>query len=148
MIVVMGKEISAKVFVISIILILIAGFGFIGWLYYILYGQNIVSSIQYSPVTQEPSSFNLDLNAPDDDLLSFDPNILVSGKSAPFASIIITDADQTIGTDANSNGDFSQIITLKEGPNVLTVTAFDKDGSSKALKKLVYYSKEQLDDEK
>ena len=141
----MGKEISPKVFIISIILILIAGFGFVGWLYYLLYGQNIVSSFQYSPVTREPTSFNLELNSPEDDDLSFDPNLLVSGKSAPFASIIVVDGDQTTGAEANSNGDFSQIITLKEGPNLLTVTSFDKDGTSKAVNKVVYYSKEQLD---
>jgi hypothetical protein len=142
----MGKELSFKTFVISISIIFIFGLIGIGALYYYLNADQFGEKFKYLPVSQEPTSFSLTLNSPEDNTLIQDGSVIVSGKTAPFASIIVIDGDQTTGFEAKSNGDFSKIITLTEGPHLLQITAFDKAGTSKTSSKTVYYTKESLDE--
>ncbi len=144
----MGKVLSPVVFIVALIAVFAAGMGFIGWLYYTLNGNPLKSDTNYSPVSQEPNSFNLQINSPEDNALVFDSNILLTGKTTPATSVIVADGDQTTGFEVTSNGDFSKVIPLTEGPHLLTITAFDKNGQTKTVTKQVYYSKEKLEDEK
>lgn len=142
----MGKNLSPKIFVISLSVILLISLGLIGGLYYYLNADQLGATFKYLPVSQTPTSFNLSVNSPEDNALVEDASIIVSGKTAPFASIIITNGEQTIGFEAQSNGDFSKIMTLNAGPNILQISAFDKIGATKAILKNIYYSKEKLAD--
>lgn len=108
----------------------------------------LINSISYIPVSKEPTSFSLEINSPEDDLLSFDQNVVISGKTAPFATVIIVNGSFTTGFDAGSKGDFSKVFTLNEGPNSLYITAFDKTGTTKTVIKNIYYSKEALENDK
>lgn len=142
----MGRELSFKTFVISITIIFLIGLAGIGGLYYYLNADQFEEAFKYLPVSQEPTSFSLTLSSPEDNALVQDGSVIVSGKTAPFASIIVADGEQTTGFEAKSNGDFSKIITLTEGPHILSITAFDKSGTSKNTTKYVYYTKESLDE--
>ncbi len=144
----MGKVLSPLVFGLALVAIFIAGLGFVGWLYYTLNGNPLAEVIKYSPVSQEPSSFNLQINAPEDNALVFDGNILLTGKTSPGTSVIVVDGGSTTGFEVTSNGDFSKVISLTEGAHLLTITAFDKTGLTKTVTRQVYYSKEKLEDEK
>lgn len=141
-----GKELSFKVFVISLTLIFLCALAGIGWLYYYLNADEIGTAFKYLPVSQEPSSFNLTINSPEDSTLNQDGSIIISGKTADFASIIVVNGDNTVGFEANSQGDFSKVITLTEGPNILQIHAYDKQGAVKSVTKYVYFTKETLEE--
>lgn len=144
----MGKELSAQAFIISMAFVFLIGLSFIGGLYYILNQDLLLNSISYVPVSKEPTSFSLEINSPENDLLSFDQNVVISGKTAPLATIIIVNGTNTIGFESGSKGDFSKVFTLNEGPNSLNISSFDKTGAMKTVIKNIYYSKDKLEDDK
>lgn len=130
------------------LLILLACLGFIAGLDYIFniqYRQkngNFLSG--NGPVTSAPVSLVLSLDQPDDDSLTFQQSLVVSGKTSSDAQILIsTDSQDTVVEPKNDNT-FSTILTLKEGVNNLDVYAFDKTGEQRSISKTVYYSKEQI----
>jgi len=142
----LGKKLSPKHFIISHTLILIAGLLFLFGLYYILNIQYRVSSnpFLYGPVTSKPKSFTLNLDQPADETLSFNSQVLVSGKTGANMEVLIsTDSfDQVIET--KSDGNFSLTLNLDERVNNLDVVAFDSTGDTREIKRTIYYSREKL----
>lgn len=143
----MGKELSGKFFIISISLIFLVSLAGIGGLYYYINNDKFDSSFKYLPVSQDPISFSLTVSSPENNTLVQDGSVIVSGRTAPFASIVVIDGEQTTAFDAQSNGDFSKIITLSEGAHILQISAFDKTGALKTVSKYVYFTKESLDED-
>lgn len=141
----MGKKLSLQTFIISVILILIFGLVFIFGLNYLINKDTKKPNWQLNlPVTTEPISFNLEITNPDDSILSFDKNLLLSGKTSPEATIIVSSEDGDQGLEPDSKGEFNQIIKLKSGLNTITVTAFDSLGNQKQDKRTVFYSEEKI----
>lgn len=139
---------SPKQFMLSALFILLSGLLFSGGMYYFLNPEKFVKTIsEYAPVTREPSSFSLDVNTPEDNTLTYERNILISGKSAPKATVIITRLESTVGFEADGKGAFSKVIQLEKGPNPITVTAFDSSGNIKTLNRNIYFTEEKLDEE-
>lgn len=139
-------KLSKKQFIISHILILIAGLFFIFGLYYILNIQykQTQKPFEAGPVTSKPKSFTLDLDQPSDDTLNFSSQILLSGKTGPNLEVLIsTDSSDQVIT-SKSDGTFSLTLDLNEGVNNITVTAFDSTGDSRFAERTVYYSKEKI----
>lgn len=95
-------------------------------------------------ITHEPVSFDLEVDNPDDELLVYDSSLLVSGKTSPNASVIISDGDQDLALSASSTGDFSQVVTLSTGLNRILINAFDDQGNTKQVARTVYYSEEKI----
>lgn len=145
------KELSFQAFILSHLLILAFGLGVLGWLYYMLYDIKLPFAPKsafesYQPVTTTPISFNLDLNNPDEDSLVFDKSIVISGKTSPQASVIVSVDDKDTALQSNSNGDFSKVVVLSSGLNRVRVDAFDSQGNTKEVTRLVYFSEEKLDE--
>lgn len=139
------RQLSFKTFLISHFLILTVSIAFISLLAWILYKDNDqLNSQKYNPVTREPISFSLEINNPNDNLLVFDSSIVVSGKTDPLSTILITQNDQTVGVEADSQGNFTKVVTLSVGVNNIYLTAFDTTGSAKQVTRTVYYSEEKL----
>lgn len=68
----------------------------------------------------QPAGLNLDL--PADHSATSEATTLVTGKTAPGATIIVfANADEKVAT-ADASGDFSTIIKLEEGDNEISVT--------------------------
>lgn len=140
------KKLSTKQFFVSQALILLVGLIFLGGLYYILNIQYKRSDNPFSngPVTSVPKTLRLDLNRPDDDSLSFQSSIIVSGQTAPLKEVLIfTDSGDLVIT-SKKDGSFSTILNLDEGVNKVTVVVFDNNGDTKIAERTVYYSKEKL----
>lgn len=137
---------STKVFVISHLTILILSLVFLGGLYFVLNSDEIFSSSlkNYLPVTKKPVSLYLNLNSPDDEVLVFDKSLLVSGTTTPKSVVIISLEKSDAGTEANNKGDFSKIIELSEGLNLITVTSFDSEGNSKQVSRTIFYLEEKI----
>ncbi len=141
----MNSPLSTKTFIFSIFLILILGLSSIyGLHYFINLDQYKNTSSEYNPVTQEPISFNLNVSTPEDNTLTFDKNIVISGKTSPDTTVIISVNDQNLGFDTGAKEDFSKILTLSEGENIINVSAFDPQGNTKTEIRSVFYSQEKI----
>lgn len=142
-------ELSLKTFVVSHFIILLAALIVLGWLYYILYDIKVPFasksiSEDYKPVTSAPSSFNLELNNPEDNSLVFDKSIVMSGKTSPLSTVVISVNDVDTALESNTQGDFSKLLVLTPGLNRLAVDAFDSQGNTKQIQRMVYFSEEKL----
>lgn len=140
-------EISTKTFILSHLTLLILGLIFIfGLSFYLNKDFPKLGINDYLPVTQKPSSFSLEINNPDDELLVTDKSLIVSGTTSPNAAIIVTniEAQENFGLEASNRGDFSKIITLTPGVNLLEIQAFDQSGNSKLETRTIYYSEEKI----
>jgi hypothetical protein len=143
----MGKELSTQAFIISMVIISVISLLAIGALYYVLNQDVLLNNVSYTPATKEPSSFTLEINAPEDNSLVTDPNLVISGSTAAFATLIVTNGEETTGFAADKDGEFSKIVALKEGPNLLNIMSFDKQGAVKTNQKQIYFTKEAVEDE-
>ncbi len=142
----LGKKLSTKQFIVSHFLILVVGLTFLFALFYILNIQYQKSSNPFlnGPVTTAPKTLRLDLDRPDDDTLSFQNSIIVSGQTAPFKEILIFTDSQDVVITSKKDGSFSTILTLDEGVNRIVAAVFDATGDSRSAERTVYYSKEKL----
>lgn len=136
---------STRTFIISHIAILLSALLFFGGLYFILYQDKFQPSLlQYNPVTREPVSLFLEIANPEDDILVYEDNLLISGKTGPKFPVIISGSGNDVGLQSGKDGQFSKILNLSPGANIIEITAFDPQGNSKTVTKSVYYSKEKL----
>lgn len=134
------KVLSTQTFILSHLTLLILALAFFGGLYYILYPEKFSKAIeQYNPVTKEPVSLFLEITSPEDDILVNDGNLIVSGKTGPEATIIISNNQNDTGLEASKDGQFSKVFPLTPGANILQITAFDSEGNSRSVTKSVYY---------
>jgi hypothetical protein len=136
---------STKAFILSHIAILTAGLIFFGGLYYLLYQDKFQPAfMQYNPVTREPVSLFLEVSAPEDEILVYEDNLLVSGKTGPDFAVLVSGKDTDAGFQSGKDGGFSKVVNLSEGANLIEITAFDLEGNSKTVTRSVYYTKEKL----
>lgn len=142
----LNKKLSVKQFILSHILILITGLIIIGALYYIL-------NIQYKqpdnpflagPVTTAPKSLLLDLDQPDDNLLSYQSEVLVSGKTGALKEVLISTDSEDLVIKSKQDGSFSTEINLDNGVNRIMAVVFDSNGETRSARRTVYYSKEKI----
>lgn len=142
----LNKKLSTKQFVVSHILILVAGLSFIFGLYYILnlqYPQNL-KPFEKGPVTSAPKTLRLEVEQPDHDVLSLESSVIVSGKTAPLTEVLIFSDSQNLVLKSDSKGSFSTVFNLDEGINHIRVEVFDATGDKKSDERIVYYSKEKI----
>lgn len=116
-------------------------------LYYYLNVRYQPSSNPYSlglPVTSAPKSLRLDLDQPDDDLLTFSKTIIVSGQTGPNMDILISSQFRDLIVKSSTEGKFSTIFDLEEGVNEISVVVFDATGDTRTAESTVYYSEEKI----
>lgn len=142
----LNKKLPAKHFILSQILILIIGLALLAGLYYILNVQYQPSTQPFlnGPVTSAPKSLRLDLDNPDNDSLSFQSSIIVSGQTAPLKDVLIFTDSLDLVIQSKKDGSFSTVLNLDEGENKITAVVFDATGDSRSVERTVYYSKEKL----
>lgn len=126
--------------------ILITGVIFIFGLYYILnlqYAEN-GKPFEKGLVTTAPKTLRLELEQPEENVLLFEPSVIVSGKTGPSLEVLIYSDTQNIIIKSKPDGSFSTVLNLFEGTNQITVNAFDATGDSKSDTRTVYYAKEKI----
>lgn len=139
------KILSTKTFVLSHLTILFLALVFFAGLYYILYQDRFRSiPVQYNPVTRKSVSLYLEITAPEDDILVNDANLVISGKTGPDTTVIISSTGSDAGMQSGKNGEFSRVFPLAPGVNIIEITAFDAQGNSKTVTKSVYFSEEKI----
>ncbi len=142
----LSSKISTRSFIYSQLLIFIVGLIFIAGLYYLLDIQYQKSDNPFlaGPVTSVPKSLRLNLDSPDDDSLSFQSSVIVSGQTTALKDVLIFTNSQNIAITAQKDGSFSTVLKLDEGVNRIVVSVFDTNGESKSEIRTVYYSKEKI----
>lgn len=143
------KEISAQHFIISQFLLLVLGLSFFLGIYFYLNKDNPkVNFKNYYPVTRKPTSLNLEINNPDDEIIVSDKNLIISGSTEPFTTLVISNltSEENLGLEANQKGEFSKIIPLEIGVNIIKLTAFDSSGNSKEEIRTIYFTQEKIDE--
>lgn len=139
------KKLSKKHSTLFLILIFAISLASIFYLYYILNIQYPVGKpLSNGPVTTLPKTLTLDLNSPDDESLTFQSSILVSGQTAPLKEVLIFTDSQNMVIKSKLDGSFSQSLDLDAGINKITVVVFDDKGDPKSQERTVYYSQEKL----
>lgn len=138
------KALPTKISAAALGAVLILTLAFLFFLNRFLNPQDQANFFGNGPITSKPISFDLEINNPDDEIVSFDKTILVSGKTASQAVVLISTPSRDTEVDANLLGDFSKEITLDPGLNILYISSFDVQGNSKQIKRTVYYSEEKL----
>lgn len=140
------KKLSGKQFFISHLLIFIISLVLLGCLYYILNVQYQKSSSRFlaGPVTTLPRAIKLDLDEPEDNTLTFESQILISGKTSPLTEVLISTETDDLVIKSKIDGSFSTTLDLDEGVNTITAVTFDVRGEQKSVSRTVYYSKEKL----
>lgn len=141
-----SKKLTTKQFITSQLIILTLGLIFLLGLYYILDIQYQKSDKPFlsGPVTTPPKTLRLDLDHPDDNSLTFESPILVSGKTSPLKEVLIFTDSQNLVISSKKDGSFSLSLNLDEGENKITVAVFDSAGDVRSAERTVYYSKEKL----
>lgn len=142
----MNKVLSLKTFFFSSFTILLLGLVFLGGFYFIVNGDQINKPILkgYLPVTTKPTSFILEITNPDDELLVFDKSQVISGKTSPRATVIISSGESNMGLQADIKGEFSKVFVLSKGLNEISIAAFNSSGNSKVVSRTIYYSEEKI----
>mgnify|MGYP001563720213 CR=1 FL=1 len=140
------KRLSTKQFILSQLLIFTFGLFFLAGLYYILNIQhrNNQTLFENGPVTSLPKTLRLELQQPDNDTLTYQSSIIVSGKTSPFLDVLIYSDSENIVIKAKSDGSFSTVFNLDEDLNQITVVVFDQTGDLKSDTRTVFYSEEKL----
>ncbi len=140
------KKLPTKHIYLSLITVFLISLIFLSGLYYMV-------NIQYQkpkelflngPVTTAPKSLRLDLDQPDNDVLSFSGSIIVSGTTGPAKDVLISTDTNDFVIQSKSDGSFSTVLNLDEGINRITVATFDSTGDSRVAQRTVYYSKEKI----
>ena len=142
----MNRKLSLPTFILTQILVLLLSLAFLGGLYYILNIQYQLPKsklLQGGPVTSALTSLVLELDQ-DDNILVFQPSLIVSGSTSSASDVLITTANQDIVVEPKINGSFSTVINLSAGVNEIRVFAFDKTGDQRSQTRTVFYSKEKL----
>ncbi|MDO8429521.1 MAG: hypothetical protein Q7S88_02735 [Candidatus Daviesbacteria bacterium] len=141
----MSKNLPSTLFLGIMLFILLLGLLLIGLYYYFANYQSLLPLSTFStPVTSEPVSLNFNLSSPEDNLLTSSSDLLIQGKAALGATVILSlDSGEKI-LEQNTKGDFSTTIKLKDGLNIFNIFVFDVAGNTKSLSRTIYYSKEKI----
>jgi len=134
-----------KALTLSLVVLLIIVGLFVGTNYVLNSKSTTNNSLQaLLPIIKKPVSFDLELTNPDDQIISFQSSLVVSGTTSPNIPVIISTDTDDAEVDSDANGTFSKAVSLTSGLNHIFITAVDTDGSKKEIDREVYYSKDQL----
>ncbi|MFH0936975.1 MAG: hypothetical protein V1808_01635 [Candidatus Daviesbacteria bacterium] len=141
----MNRKLSPLHFSLSMLVIFLVSLVYITALYFLLNPKPVENYLTSGfPVTTKPVSLTLNLTNPDDNLLVFDSDLLIQGKTSPNSSVVISLDDQDLVSQISKDGDFSTTVKLQSGVNYIMVAVFDGEENSKTESRTVYYSTEKL----
>lgn len=143
---ILTRKLSTKTFIISHLFIFFLGLLFIfSMSYFISHGLSVKNNWDDRlPVTSKPKSYTLELTSPDDNVLTYDSALIISGKTSPLSLILISLSDEDLVISPQDSGEFTKVVNLNPGLNELTISSFDETGSSKSEIRSIFYTKDQI----
>lgn len=100
--------------------------------------------VQLSPSPSPAAPLSLILNSPEDNFLSNNEKLTVSGKTAPGATVAVVYQEGEKVIEADEEGNFQTEITLVGGANEITVSAYDENGNETSKTLTVVYSTAEI----
>lgn len=97
-------------------------------------------TVEISPVP----AFSLTINQPEDNSLSENEKITVSGSTAANAVVVILYQEGEKILEADKEGNFETEISLVGGANEIKVSAYDSEGSETSQTLTVVYSTAEI----
>lgn len=130
----MPKE-SGFAHIIVLLLILAAVVAGGSYLYFYQFNQSKTPELnpQQIRLVQAPESLFLTLESPTASSQVVDDTVLVKGKTLPNTPVVMFNEVDDLNIQSDSNGNFQGRLTLGQGENDLTISAFGDDGSEKTL---------------
>lgn len=96
------------------------------------------------PSPEPKSSIFISISKPEDEEISSNKSVTVSGKTIPNAKIVVlTPTAQEAGVAAK-DGSFSTDINLDEGENIIEISAIADNGEIAKTKRTVIYTTEDF----
>lgn len=101
---------------------------------------------QQTPPPQPKSTFSLSISKPEDGATSITSEASVSGKTQKDATVVISGPLEEKIAEVDSEGAFSETITLEEGTNEIVITAYPSDSTSEGAveTRVVNFTKEEF----
>ena len=98
------------------------------------------TSLTPAPTPNQTTNNQLTITSPEDELLTSSDTVTVSGKAAAGSTVVITseDAEKVVPVDASGN--FTSVVDLISGSNIITVFAYDPTGNESSQSLTVTYS--------
>lgn len=95
-----------------------------------------------TPILEE--KFSLVLHSPENNSISVEETIEVSGETAPSAIIVILYQEGEKILEADEKGEFSTEVALAGGSNEITVSAYNQEGDEISQTLTVVYSTAEI----
>lgn len=86
----------------------------------------------------------LEIESPENELVTDVKTIEIKGKSQPNALIVLTTNTEDFVFSADANGMFTKEITLSANENLITITAYTESGTSETKEFNVTYTQEEF----
>lgn len=125
--------------------LVVAGVGFYFYQSTKVIPQKNVKIIKLIPSpTQNPSAIYLALDNPQDETVTNNPTITISGKTVPNGTVVINTATTDQVVPASATGSFSTTATLTNDENRIIVTAIASTGEETQKILTLTYSTEDF----
>jgi hypothetical protein len=92
----------------------------------------------------EVEKLSLIITTPEDDSISSEEKIEVSGETASFSTVVILYPEGEVVIQADQQGNFSSEITLVGGANEIKIAAWDQNGNEVSKTLNVVYSTAEI----
>lgn len=141
------RPLPSKTFIFSQIALLLVGITILLVINYFLNNRSSVIS-GYSPsgkpVTMAPTTLTLEITSPNEDSLTFQPSVIISGQTNPNSNVLVSSQYQNKILQSQFDGSFSTVFELETGVNQITIATFSDKGDQKSISRTVYYSEEKI----
>ena len=97
-----------------------------------------------SPSPAKSAAHFLTLDQPEDNLVTQNSTLMVTGKTSVSSTVIVLAGEETQLADVGQNGTFSFSLKLQEGQTTIEVTSFDQNGEEKTISREVFYTTETI----
>jgi hypothetical protein len=94
--------------------------------------------------TTPTSAFSLTINQPEDNSISAEEEITLSGSTRPGGVVVVLYEEGEKILEANEEGEFETEITLVGGSNEIKVSAYDNEGNEVGQTLTIVYSTAEI----
>lgn len=104
--------------------------------------NNNTDQLINNPISSESAVIQdsqLVINSPEENLLSNEEDLIISGSSAPNSFIIVFVNDEESISNADESGNFSIKVKLDEGGNLIEINSINEDGKKTSKQRTVIY---------
>jgi len=96
------------------------------------------------PIPTSPPALSLTINEPEDNSISEEDEIEISGETAPGSTVALLYESDEIIIEADEKGLFTATIPLEGGSNEIEIISFDQEGNEVSQTLTVVYTTAEI----